>query len=131
MAWKRNDRVAYHRIAKRNPPSGHRSPHNRLGCGDSPAEWPSNRVNTTTRLNKLREMMASAKAVRGIPVKAYVITSDDEHQVSVMHPKEHDSALGGSVQRPPHTPLPPIKANSSRWHNEQFILLEPTTSFDF
>lgn len=51
----------------------------RLGCptGDQPI----NRVNTTTRLQQLRVAMSAVKLVRGAPLKAYIITSDDEHQV--------------------------------------------------
>ena len=58
------------------------SPRNGNGIGNmSEPEQPVNRVNTTIRLQQLRSAMASAKLVRGAPLKAYIITSDDEHQV--------------------------------------------------
>lgn len=55
----------------------------RLGCLDGVVqeEQPINRVNTTLRLQQLRVAMSAAKLVRGAPLKAYIITSDDEHQV--------------------------------------------------
>ena len=55
----------------------------RMGCpDDSGMHLPINRVNTTSRLQQLRVAMASAKLVRGAPLKAYIVTSDDEHQVT-------------------------------------------------
>ena len=64
----------------------------RLNCVDEPgmtkgamtdaeASGSLNRVDTTLRLKQLRAAMSSAKLVRGKPLKAYIITSDDEHQV--------------------------------------------------
>lgn len=57
----------------------------RLGClnGVAAAEQqqPINRVNTTLRLQQLRVAMSAVKLVRGAPLKAYIVTSDDEHQV--------------------------------------------------
>lgn len=55
----------------------------RLGCLDGVIrqEQPINRVNTTLRLQQLRVAMSAVKLVRGAPLKAYIITSDDEHQV--------------------------------------------------
>ncbi|KAK4030053.1 hypothetical protein OUZ56_023011 [Daphnia magna] len=54
----------------------------RLGCLDGVIrqEQPINRVNTTLRLQQLRVAMSAVKLVRGAPLKAYIITSDDEHQ---------------------------------------------------
>ena len=56
----------------------------RLGCLNGVAEEkePINRVNTTLRLQQLRVAMSAVKLVRGAPLKAYIITSDDEHQVT-------------------------------------------------
>jgi hypothetical protein len=59
----------------------------RLGCNNDNSaiqqqqQQPINRVNTTTRLQQLRLAMSTAKLVRGAPLKAYIITSGDEHQV--------------------------------------------------
>lgn len=47
----------------------------------SKSRLPVNRVNTTDRLIELRQVMASTKLVRPVSLKAYIITSDDEHQV--------------------------------------------------
>ena len=47
---------------------------NRLGCPPF-GESPINRVNTTIRLEMLRSLMTSFN------VDAYIITSDDQHQV--------------------------------------------------
>ena len=68
--------------------TGGRSPPDRLNC---PTEEPgmnstaqqdqTNRVDTSGRLKQLRSFMSAAKLVRGKPLKAYIITSDDEHQV--------------------------------------------------
>jgi len=53
----------------------------RSSCQNPPsAATLMNRVDTTARLLQLRTMMASVKVVRGVPLKAYIITSDDEHQ---------------------------------------------------
>lgn len=56
----------------------------RLGCLDGivQEQQPINRVNTTLRLQQLRVAMSATKLVRGAPLKAYIITSDDEHQVN-------------------------------------------------
>jgi hypothetical protein len=56
----------------------------RLGCLDGivQEQQPVNRVNTTLRLQQLRVAMSATKLVRGAPLKAYIITSDDEHQVN-------------------------------------------------
>ena len=57
----------------------------RLGCLDGVAaqDQPINRVNTTLRLQQLRVAMSAVKLVRGAPLKAYIVTSDDEHQVII------------------------------------------------
>ena len=57
----------------------------RMACPDGGDQHrqPINRVNTTTRVQQLRVAMSSVKLVRGMPLKAYIITSDDEHQVDI------------------------------------------------
>lgn len=59
----------------------------RLGClsdGVAAQDQPINRVNTTLRLQQLRVAMSAVKLVRGAPLKAYIVTSDDEHQVNYL-----------------------------------------------
>ena len=55
----------------------------RVGCGDSasPDDWVKTRVDTTDRVGRLRAAMASADAVGGPPLAAYIVTGRDEHQV--------------------------------------------------
>lgn len=62
----------------------------RLGCLDGVIrqEQPINRVNTTLRLQQLRVAMSAVKLVRGAPLKAYIITSDDEHQTEMVSPSD-------------------------------------------
>ena len=52
----------------------------RPSCRNMSSAGP-NHVDTTSRLLQLRSSMSSVKIVRGVPLKAYIITSDDEHQV--------------------------------------------------
>jgi len=54
---------------------------NRPSCRDSSSAMKANHTDTASRLLQLRTAMASVKIVRGVPLKAYIITSDDEHQV--------------------------------------------------
>lgn len=54
----------------------------RMNCKPGDAQ-PVNRANTTGRVQQLRVAMSQAKLVRGVPLKAYIITSDDEHQVFI------------------------------------------------
>lgn len=69
----------------------------RLNCIDEPGMTkkamtddsvgpPHNPVDTTLRLKQLRAAMSAAKLVRGKPLKAYIVTSDDEHQVNIPLP---------------------------------------------
>lgn len=54
----------------------------RPSCRDaSSATATSTRVDSTSRLLQLRTAMSTIKIVLGDPLKAYIITSDDEHQV--------------------------------------------------
>lgn len=55
----------------------------RMNCRAGDAQ-PVNRVNTMARVQQLRVAMSQAKLVRGVPLKAYIITSDDEHQVFII-----------------------------------------------
>lgn len=43
---------------------------------------PPNRVNTTSRLIELRKAMSSEPMLRDLPIDAFFITTDDDHQVS-------------------------------------------------
>lgn len=43
---------------------------------------PRRRVNTTSRLIELRQLMASEVHLGTLPVQAYLVTSHDEHQVN-------------------------------------------------
>lgn len=42
---------------------------------------PPSRIDTTQRVKKLREHMMRETSVEGQTIQAYIITSDDEHQV--------------------------------------------------
>ena len=46
-----------------------------------PSDQPKNRVDTTMRLTLLRAEMKRITTVEGPPLDAYVVSSDDEHQV--------------------------------------------------
>lgn len=43
---------------------------------------PKNRVNTTALLSRLRAIMQQQTKLRDKAIDAYIVTSDDEHQVS-------------------------------------------------
>jgi len=55
----------------------------RPSCRNMSSAGP-NHVDTTSRLLQLRSSMSSVKIVRGVPLKAYIITSDDEHQSEML-----------------------------------------------
>lgn len=44
-------------------------------------EQPKNRVDTSMRLTLLRAEMSRITTIEGPPLDAYIVTSDDEHQV--------------------------------------------------
>lgn len=46
------------------------------------APQPPNRVNTTSKLIELRQIMKMETILRDKPIDAYIITSSDEHQVN-------------------------------------------------
>lgn len=46
------------------------------------APQPPNRVNTTMKLIKLREIMKTETILRDKPIQAYIVSSSDEHQVN-------------------------------------------------
>lgn len=64
----------------------------RPSCRDaSSATATSTRVDSTSRLLQLRTAMSTVKIVLGDPLKAYIITSDDEHQSEML--SAHDRRL--------------------------------------
>ncbi len=66
----------------------------RMACPDDAGiHQPINRVNTTSRLQQLRVAMSAVKLVRGAPLKAYIVTSDDEHQVYIILAYTHSTHL--------------------------------------
>lgn len=45
------------------------------------ARQPERRVNTSARLARLREIMRTNTAIKELAIDAYIVTSNDEHQV--------------------------------------------------
>ena len=82
LIWKKKNIFVLVMVVMTMAVYGENSTLARSSCQNPPsAATLMNRVDTTARLLQLRTMMASVKVVRGVPLKAYIITSDDEHQV--------------------------------------------------
>lgn len=56
----------------------------RLYCPENAyvGNQPANRHDSSLRLRQLRSEMVRVAAVQGPPLDGYIVTSDDEHQVS-------------------------------------------------
>ena len=82
MVWQctYDNKIAAFSTALQGIPSGEGSQRKLCPPMDNVPQ-PPNRVNTTLRLHKLRTEMKRMNVIQMAPIDAYIITTDDDHQV--------------------------------------------------